>query len=142
MRGYSTIGLWHPKNENNMGSVMRAAHCYGSLMVALEGRRFKKGSTDTPKAWRNIPVIEGELNKLIPYDCVPVAVEITNKARSIINYVHPERAMYIFGPEDGSLPDEIISWCRDTIYVPTKECMNLAATVNVILYDRMRKNMV
>lgn len=29
--------------------------------------------------------------------------------------------------------------CRDIIYVPTNGCMNLAATVNVILYDRMAK---
>lgn len=45
----------------------------------------------------------------------------------------------IFGPEDGTLGERVLSWCRDVVYVPTDRCMNLAATVNVILYDRAAK---
>ncbi len=41
--------------------------------------------------------------------------------------------------EDGTLKKDITDFCRETIYVPTKGCMNLAAAVNVILYDRMAK---
>lgn len=70
---------------------------------------------------------------------IPVAVDLVPKARSIINYVHPESAFYIFGPEDGTLDDHIINKCQDVIYIPTNGCMNLAATVNVVLYDRMVK---
>lgn len=33
----------------------------------------------------------------------------------------------------------MVSWCRDVVYVPSRFCMNLAATANVILYDRMAK---
>ena len=44
-----------------------------------------------------------------------------------------------FGPEDGTLGPEILAWCRDVVYVPTRYCMNLAATVNVVLYDRAAK---
>ena len=33
-------------------------------------------------------------------------------------------------------PDAVLSWCRDVIYVPTVEGRNLAACVNVALYDR------
>jgi tRNA(Leu) C34 or U34 (ribose-2'-O)-methylase TrmL len=54
-------------------------------------------------------------------------------------YKHPERALYIFGPEDGTLGHDVLDWCRDVVYVPTNGCMNLAATVNVVLYDRMTK---
>lgn len=54
-------------------------------------------------------------------------------------YTHPDRALYIFGPEDGSLDKEIRDWCEDVIYIPTTGCMNLAATVNVVLYDRLAK---
>ncbi|MFH7439550.1 TrmH family RNA methyltransferase, partial [Pseudomonas syringae pv. tagetis] len=52
---------------------------------------------------------------------------------------HPDRALYIFGPEDGSLDQEIPDWCEDVVYIPTEGCMNLAATVNVVLYHRMAK---
>jgi tRNA(Leu) C34 or U34 (ribose-2'-O)-methylase TrmL len=57
----------------------------------------------------------------------------------IINYVHPESAFYIFGAEDGTLGARVLERCRDRVMVPTNGCMNLAATVNVVLYDRMRK---
>jgi tRNA(Leu) C34 or U34 (ribose-2'-O)-methylase TrmL len=60
-------------------------------------------------------------------------------AKSLVDYKHPPRAFYIFGPEDNSLKKQITNFCRDTIYVPTNGCMNLAATVNVILYDRLAK---
>jgi hypothetical protein len=51
----------------------------------------------------------------------------------------PDRALYIFGPEDGSLDKDIRDWCEDVVYIPTTGCMNLAATVNVVLYDRLAK---
>jgi len=70
---------------------------------------------------------------------VPVAVEVHPDARPLPEYEHPERAFYIFGPEDGSLKKNVTAWCRDTVFIPTLGCMNLAATVNVVLYDRMLK---
>jgi tRNA(Leu) C34 or U34 (ribose-2'-O)-methylase TrmL len=66
-------------------------------------------------------------------------VELVDGARSLPEYTHPDRALYIFGPEDGSLDKEIRDWCEDVVYIPTQGCMNLAATVNVVLYDRMAK---
>lgn len=87
-----------------------------------------------------MPLIEvDDLQTIVPYDCVPVAVELLPNAKSLQNYHHPERAFYIFGPEDGSLGPDVIKWCRDVVYVPTVFCMNLAACVNVLLYDRIAK---
>lgn len=51
----------------------------------------------------------------------------------------PARAFYVFGPEDGTLGSDILSWCPQRLMVPTRTCMNLAATVNVVLYDRLAK---
>lgn len=144
MRGYSAIGLHNPKTPANVGSVLRAAQCYGVSMVALTGLRASKNyvraATDPQKAYRHIPVLTVEnLGHIIPYDCVPVAVELLEEAVSLYDYKHPERAFYVFGPEDGTLGRSVTSWCRDTIMIPTNYCMNLAATVNVILYDRALK---
>ena len=36
-------------------------------------------------------------------EAVPVAVELRRNAESLIDFVHPEHALYVFGPEDGSL---------------------------------------
>lgn len=57
----------------------------------------------------------------------------------ILDDAQRDRALYIFGPEDGSLDKEIRDWCEDVVYIPTTGCMNLAATVNVVLYDRLAK---
>ena len=99
-----------------------------------------RNCTDTKKHDRDIPLIGVEdLKNIIPHDCVPVAVDLIEGAKPLPEYKHPQRAFYIFGPEDGTLKKEITNFCRETIYVPTNGCMNLAAAVNVILYDRMAK---
>ena len=146
-RGYSAIGLFSPKNSLNVGSALRAAGCYGAAMVVVGGERpkryLKRVQTDTQAAYRHLPLIGCEdLHSAVPFDCVPVAIEILDGARPLYDYTHPERAFYIFGPEDGSLGKQVTDWCRDVVYVPTNYCMNLAATVNVVLYDRMAKRAI
>ena len=139
-RGYAAIGLNRPKTPHNIGSVMRAAGCYGASVVCIAGQRFARSSTDTQQQHRHTPVITcDDLHDVIPYGAVPVAVDLISDAIPLPEYVHPERAFYIFGPEDGTLGPGTIEWCRDVIYIPTRYCMNLAATVNVVLYDRMAK---
>lgn len=143
MRGYAAIGLDHPKNSLNVGSALRAANVYGAAMLAISGERIKRlGNcpTDTPKAYRHLPLIRtDDLENVVPFDCVPVAVDLIEGATSLLSYTHPERAFYIFGAEDATLGDRVTSWCRDVVFVPTLGCMNLAAAVNVVLYDRMCK---
>ena len=140
MRGFAAIGLHNPKSPENVGSVMRAAYVYGAALVAIQGQRYTKSCTDVFNAWRHVPVLQGpDLHALIPHDCVPVAVDLVDGARDLTTYCHPERAFYVFGAEDATLGRKVIDWCRDVIYVPTRRCMNLAACVNVVLYDRMAK---
>lgn len=142
MRGYAAIGLYMPKTEPNVGGALRAAYCYGAAMVAIQGQRFKKFSTDTMKAWRHVPVVEvNDLIAAIPFGCIPVCVELTENARPLETFVHPERAFYIFGPEDGSIP-RVLTDKYLTVKAPTRFCMNLAATVNVVLYDRAAKSLM
>jgi len=139
-RGVCSIGLWNPKNYLNVGSVLRAASCYDADLIAIQGRRFKVAATDTTKGFLHKPLIEtDDLFEVIPYGSVPVAIEFISSARSLPTYTHPPRAFYIFGPEDSSLSKSVLDRCRDVVYVPTEYCMNLAATVNVLLYDRATK---
>lgn len=115
---------------------------YGAAFVAASGARFTSERTDTMKAYRHLPLLRPErLEDLLPYDCVPVAVDIIEGAQPLHEYVHPERAYYIFGAEDATLGARVTSWCRDVVYIPTAHCMNLAATVNVVLYDRLAKEL-
>lgn len=140
-RGFSSIGLVRPKDQANVGAVLRAAYCYNVAMVAIQGDRTPvRSHVDTPKAWKHIPVLRGDdLHALIPFDAVPVAVDLVDDAVALPAFQHPIRAFYIFGPEDGTLGKSVLDWCPHRVMVPTRTCMNLAATVNVILYDRMAK---
>jgi tRNA(Leu) C34 or U34 (ribose-2'-O)-methylase TrmL len=56
-----------------------------------------------------------------------------------VDFEHPENALYVFGPEDGSLPKTVRLLCHRFVVIPTHHCLNLAAAVNVVLYDRRLK---
>lgn len=145
-RGFAAIGLWRPKSGVNVGGALRAAHCYGAALVAIAGDRTRgdeiRHCTNTVKAERHIPVMRGaDLRDMIPFEAAPVAVDLVEGACPLPSFQHPRSAFYIFGPEDGTLGESILSWCPYRVVVPTRGCMNLAATVNVVLYDRLAKAM-
>lgn len=143
MRGFAAIGLFQPKTPINIGGVLRAAWCYDAAYVAVQGTRFQRAATDTYNTFKHIPLFRvDDLTEIIPFDCVPVAVELHDRAVSLTKYKHPERAFYILGPEDGNVSTTLIDACRDVVQIPMAHknaCMNLAATANVLLYDRMSK---
>lgn len=142
MTGFVCIGLDRPKSRENLGSVVRAAGCYGASFVAVKGQRMGGSyKTDTQSAYKHIPVVTvDDILSSTPHGCTPVVIEIVEGAKSLVDFVHPTRAYYIFGPEDGSVDKRVVDACTHRVYVPTNGCMNLAATVNVVLYDRMAKS--
>ncbi|AWB66552.1 23S rRNA methyltransferase [Saccharobesus litoralis] len=141
---FSCIGLLNPKSPENVGSIMRAAGCYHVNSVFYTGRRYaiaREFVTDTQKVYQRIPLMGvPELNDVIPLGAKTVAVELIEGATPLIDYQHPDNAFYIFGPEDGSIGKDVLDWVDDVVYIPTTGCMNLAATVNVVLYDRLAKS--
>lgn len=140
MSGYACVALSNPKTPANVGHVLRAAYAYGAAMVLYSGNRYKRTAVDTPCAYLQIPLVHAyDLRGAIPFDCIPVAVELVSSARNLIEFTHPDRAFYVFGAEDATLGHAVLGWCKHVIYVPTSICMNLSACVNVVLYDRLAK---
>lgn len=142
----AVVGLVNPKDKNNIGSVLRAAGCYGAAAVLIEGARghdmAKRCITDTGKVYQKIPtILTDDIFASHPVGTIPVAVELLDDAKSLVTFRHPPQAFYIFGPEDGTLGGRHLDRCAHRIFVPTTHCMNLAATVNVVLYDRLAKEM-
>lgn len=139
-RGYAAVGLFRPRKDINIGGALRAAFCYDASLLIILGRDNIRESSDTTKTWRHKPVLfTDDFSKVCPYDCVPVAVDLVEGATSLVDYEHPQRALYIFGPECSTLQGPTLEFCRDRVFIPTTACMNLAATVNVVLYDRLAK---
>lgn len=143
-KAHSFIGLVNPKSPTNVGMVMRAAGCFEVDAVFYSGARFeraRKFATDTKNAQSKIPLTYAENLPDAPVAAAKlVAIELIEGAVPLMDFVHPENAYYIFGPEDGSLKKEILDACDHVVYIPTIGCMNLAATVHVVLYDRMSKS--
>lgn len=142
MRGFAVVALEQPKDAINVGTAMRAVGCYEAAMLVTGGARFGAASSDTQKAYRHIPLVRAaNVFDAIPFDCVPIAVEITDDAIPLHSFQHPERAFYVFGPEDGSLRKETSERCKYRVYIPTRHCLNLGMTVNTVLYDRQAKQL-
>lgn len=152
-----TIGLTNPKSPSNVGAVMRAAGCYCVEQVLYTGQRYAnaakfngaKHSTDTKNARDKIPLKPAEefeniesLRTFLPDNTKIICVDLVEGAIPLPHFNHPEKAIYIFGPEDGTISQSMINTADDVVYVPTVGCMNLAASVNVLLYDRLAKALV
>jgi len=138
------IALHNPKSPTNVGSVMRAAGCYQATAVRYTGERFARAvkfQTDTKNINVQIPLTHVEdLLADLPVNIKVVCVEFAEGATLLPRFEHPERAIYVFGPEDGSLPQSMIDAADHVVFIPTVTCMNLAASVNVVLYDRLCKS--
>lgn len=143
------IGLVNPKTPINVGGIMRASGCYGVDGVFYTGRRYELAArsgplqynADTKNAGERIPLTGvASLLAAIPADTQLICVDLVVGATPLPDFVHPPKAFYVFGPEDGTIGQEIIDKADAVVYVPTVGCMNLAASVNVLLYDRLAKS--
>lgn len=122
---------------------MRAVGCYQADRVYYTGERFDRAAkyqTDTNNINSKVPLtLTDDVSAAMPEAMQLVCVELVEGATPLPEFKHPEQAMYLFGPEDSSIPQGIIDGADHVVYVPTIGCMNLAASVNVLLYDRLAK---
>ncbi len=137
------IGLVDPKSPTNVGAVLRAAGCYQANAVHFTGERYLRAAsfqTDTKNVVERLPLRQvADLREELPAGMRIVCVELAEGAIALPAFEHPEHALYLFGPEDGTLDQALLDAADAVVYVPTVGCMNLAASVNVVLYDRLAK---
>lgn len=160
----TAVVLLNPKTPYNVGAVIRACSIFdvptlrwtGDRISTAEGRRkagsaLKKNKPRLPREerlkdytgvdWQE--AADDVVSSLAAErDLVPVAVEKRQCATPLDAYEHPVNALYVFGPEDGSVPAGVLSVCHHFVVIPTAQQsvpLNLAAAVNVVLYDRLVK---
>jgi len=143
-----SIGLVNPKSPDNVHFVMRAAGNFRVDNVYYTGVRYPDAVRRNP----NAPDISRKVSEkvqlsqvdnlldVVSDDMKIVCIEFAEDALSLTDYVHPANALYVFGPEDNTLSQAVIDRADAVVYVPTVGCMNLSATVNVVLYDRFSKS--
>jgi tRNA(Leu) C34 or U34 (ribose-2'-O)-methylase TrmL len=143
-----SILLTDPKFGHNVGAAIRAAACYDLEQVWYSGHRIdaelearkRLPREERMKGYKRVSLHNSDY----PFDSfsdtvVPVAIEVNPSAQSLVNFVHPDNALYVFGPEDGSVPSSILRHCHAVVIIPTAHCLNLATAVATVLYDRRCK---
>ena len=141
------ILLTNPKYAHNVGHVIRAASCFGIRQVWYTGSRVAMDIEEKKRIPREERMKGYKSVELINFDypfeqfpgAVPVGVELRPNAENLLEFEHPENAVYVFGPEDGHLAYTHKIHCHRFLYIPTRFCVNLSAAVYIVLYDREMK---
>jgi len=103
------IALVNPKCGHNVGAAVRAASCFGAKQVWFTGNRVTIDSSKRlPREERMKGYRDVELRQFDNFfeqfkDVTPIAIELRPNAESLATFQHPANALYVFGPEDGSL---------------------------------------
>ncbi|GHB60313.1 23S rRNA methyltransferase [Psychrosphaera saromensis] len=139
-----TICLTNPKSPTNVGAVLRAAGCFGANEILYTGNRYdraKKFTTDTQNINNEIGMVHVEDFLAEKPEGVPlICVDLVEGATPLPEFQHPDNAFYVFGPEDGSIKQQLIDKADHVVFMPTNGSLNLGASVNVVLYDRVAKS--
>jgi len=137
------VMLVNPKYGHNAAGVLRLCSVFGYGQLWLTGDRWDDGwdkrmpREERMKLYQNVQVYRSErpLDAFGP-ECTPVAVEILENAEPLAWFQHPDNPVYVFGPEDGSVPKGVLKECHRRIILPTDSCVNLAVAAGIVLADR------
>lgn len=139
------VVLINPKYSHNVAAAIRACSCFGIKTLFWTGTRVHPSEyerlprEERMKGYRDVVWFPTDR----PFDnfekAHPVCVEIHKGSIALHRFVHPDNAVYVFGPEDGGVPQVIRRHCWSFVHIPSFHCLNLAAAVNVVLYDRAAK---
>ena len=142
------IILINPKYARNVGVAVRVASCYGVNQVWYTGNRVqididsgrRLPREERMKGYQEVEYIQYDRPfDQFPSGVTPVANEDREKSENQVEFEHPENAVYVFGPEDGSIPRVYLQHCHRFVVIPTRHCLNLATAVSTVLYDRLLK---
>lgn len=142
MRGFFAIGVWHPKTEENIGTLWRHASLYGAALVFTIGRRYRRQASDTSVTPLHKPLLHfadiEDLHAHLPHGAVLVGIEMHQRSRALSCYGHPLSAVYLLGAEDHGLPESVIARCHSVVQIeaPAARSMNVSVAGTIVMYHR------
>ncbi len=143
----AAVALLDPKYPHNVGQVLRACAAYGVRRLAFSGERMKRSLAvlsrlpreERLRGYQSVSLEHCERPIDEFHDFVPVAVEVRRNSETLPTFEHPERALYVFGPEDGGIGSGVLATCVRFVAIPGAHCFNLSMAVGIVLYDRQAK---
>ena len=141
-RGYFGIGVEGITKPGNLGNMVRSAHSFGASFFFTVGAQLnvkEVRSSDTSKAWENLPFFDFESQDdfMLPKKCSLVAVEFTKDSIELPSFRHPQTAAYILGPEMGNVSDKMMERADHVIKIPMQFCINVGVAGALVMYDRL-----
>lgn len=142
------VALVNPKYGHNVAGALRGCAAFGARQLWVSGSRVTREweqrgrlpREERMRAYGDVEVCLGDyFFDAFGKDTVPVAVEVRENAESLTDFEHPENALYVFGPEDGSLTRVHLQQCHRVLIIPSLHCLNLAVAVGIVLADRVMK---
>lgn len=142
------ILLDNPKFPHHVGQAVRLAACYGGEAVLVTGHRCKAEvdrmrrlpREERMRDYGDVRLLWNQGSRpLDMFAMTPVCVEVDDSAERLPQFVHPEKAVYIFGPEDGSVRQGLRHASHRFVTIPTIHCLNLGNAIATTLYDREAK---
>src|SRR5258708_33147426 len=109
-RGYFGIGIYPPKNTENIGTLWRSTYNLGADFIFSVGARYDKQPSDPTKASRHVPLYHHAdmeaLKSHMPQGAELVFVEQAEGSVNLPDFAHPEAAVYVLGAEDYGVPED------------------------------------
>ena len=141
--GYFGIGIYYPKRDFNIGTLWRTAVNFNASFIFTIGKKYKKQTSDVFNAYSKIPMYHYDDAEAffsnVPRDCQIIGLEQNDISKSLIDFKHPKRAIYLIGAEDVGLQEGIVNKCQHVIEIPSDGSLNVAVSGAVVLYDRLSK---
>ncbi|MCK9371271.1 RNA methyltransferase [Candidatus Dojkabacteria bacterium] len=145
MKGYFGIGVYKPKFDENIGTLIRSAMSFDAAFIfTISGKAGVTEKTNTSHSEKHIPfykykTIEHFFNS-IPLGSQLIAVETSKSPKYLGTFYHPERCIYLLGSEGAGLPEEVLKKCDRVVTIDSKPpCLNVAVSGSIVMYDRFVK---
>lgn len=144
------VALVSPKFPHNVGNAFRACAAFGIGQLWVANPRFDLESLrrlpreERMREYKDAVELiwEPRFFDAFPRGTATVGMEVWPTAQPLVTFQHPDDAVYVFGPEDGSIPAGYRGMCHQFAIIPSDHCLNLAAAVScTLMHRRMQRQL-
>ena len=138
---YFEIGIFQPRNKENIGTLWRSAWQLGAAGIFVIGRKQRKQTSDVLNVPQKIPLrhFESLDDFLIARPTGAQLIGVEFGGTSLSSFKHPSRAIYLLGSETNGLSKEALNVCNEVIQIESVNTLsyNVAVAGSIVMYHRL-----